>query len=143
MMSVKMKSLSLVLLFMSVASIASGPEEKVPDNLINRCEKDVKRLCTDTGDTTLSLMMCLLAKEDDLSPACREDMLEAAASAIAGPEVLDYSISACEKDVGKYCSDVPPGEGRVLGCIRANESTVSEKCITALKETGLWELGEQ
>jgi len=143
MMSVKMKPLSLVLLFVSAASIASGPEEKVPDNLLSRCHNDISQLCSDAGESTLSLMMCLLAKEDDLSPACREDMLEAAASAVAGPEVLDYSISACEKDVGKYCSDVLPGEGRVLGCIRANESTVSEKCITALKETGLWELGEQ
>lgn len=142
-MSVKMKPLSLVLLFVSAASIASGPDEKVPDNLLSRCNYDISQHCNDAGESTLSLMMCLLAKEDGLSPACREEMLEAAASAVAGPEVLDYSISACEKDVGKYCSDVPPGEGRVLGCIRANGSTVSEKCITALKETGLWEHGEQ
>ena len=103
----------------------------MPDNLLSRCDNDISQLCTETGETTLSLVMCLLAKEEDLSPACREDMLEAAASAIAGPEVLDYSIRACEKDVGKYCSDMLPGEGRILGCIRANESTVSERCITA------------
>jgi len=143
MISITLKPLSLVLLLMSTGSIASGPEETVPDNLLSRCDNDVTRLCNDTGESMLSLMLCLLAKEDDLSPACREDMLEAAASAVAGPEVLDYSISACEKDVDKYCSDVPPGEGRVLGCIRSNESTVSEGCITALKDTGLWDLGEQ
>lgn len=132
-----------MLLLVSAVSVAANPEKKVPDNLQPRCDNDISQLCTETGETTLSLVMCLLAKGEDLSPACREDMLEAAAIAIAGAEVLDYSISACEKDVGKYCSDVLPGEGRVLGCIRANASTVSERCITARIETGLRELGAQ
>jgi len=59
-----------------------------------------------------------------------------------GIAALDYSISACEADADKYCLDVEPGEGRLLSCIKANESRVTNECVTALKETGLWELGK-
>jgi hypothetical protein len=53
-----------------------------------------------------------------------------------------YSIGACEADADKHCLDVQPGEGRIVSCIKANESKVSKECITALKETGLWEIGK-
>jgi len=138
-MSIRMKLLAMVLLSVSAASVASSPEDRVQDNLLSRCEKDVNRYCADSGDTTLKHLMCLLARQDDLSPPCKEDMLEVASTAIAGPEALDYSISACETDVDAYCRNVQPGEGRVVGCIKANESKVSKACISALKETGLWE----
>ena len=59
----------------------------------------------------------------------------------AGSEAIDYSLSACEPDVDAYCRDVQPGEERVLGCIKANESRVSKACIAALKDNGLWERG--
>jgi len=60
-----------VLLLVSAVSIAANPEEVVPDNLLSRCDNDISQLCTEAGETTLSLVICLLAKEDDLSPACR------------------------------------------------------------------------
>jgi hypothetical protein len=55
-----------------------------------------------------------------------------------GAMAIDYSISACEADADKYCLDVQPGEGRLIGCIRQHEARVSQECITALKDTGLW-----
>ena len=86
--------------------------------------------------------MCLAAYEEHLSTECKQRILEAALSVKMGAAALDYSISACEADADKHCLDVQPGEGRIVSCIRANESRVSKECITALKETGLWELGK-
>jgi hypothetical protein len=36
-----------------------------------------------------------------------------------------------------YCSDIQPGEGRLLQCMDRNSAKLSKRCKQALKETGL------
>jgi hypothetical protein len=80
--------------------------------------------------------------EDQLTPQCKQGILEATLAISTGAAALEYSISACEADADKHCLEVPPGEGRLLRCIKANQSRVSPQCVSALKETGLWQLVE-
>jgi len=143
-------SLMLALLFSasSYAEQAGKPlAEKLPENIIitssvQGCDEDVKQHCDGLGDNTDKVFMCLAAYEEHLSTECKQGIMEAALSIKMGAAALDYSISACEADADKHCLDVQPGEGRLVSCIKANESKVSTECITALKETGLWELGK-
>ncbi len=121
--------------------------EKLPDNIVitssvHGCDEDIKQHCDGLGDNTDKVFMCLAAYEEHLSAECLQGILEAALSIKMGAASLDYSISACEADADMHCLDVQPGEGRLVSCIKANESKVSTECITALKETGLWELGQ-
>jgi hypothetical protein len=109
---------------------------------VSGCDADIKRHCDGLGDNADKVFMCLAAYEDHLSTECKQGILEAALSIKMGAAALDYSISTCEADADKHCLDVQPGEGRLVSCIKANESKVSKECITALKETGLWELGK-
>lgn len=109
---------------------------------VRGCDEDIKQHCDGLGDNTDKVFMCLAAYEDHLSTECKQGILEAALSIKMGAAALDYSISACEADADKHCLDVQPGEGRLVSCIKANESKVSKECITALKETGLWELAK-
>ena len=109
---------------------------------VQGCDEDIKKHCDGLGDNADKVFMCLAAYEEHLSTECKQGILEAALSIKMGAAALDYSISACEADADKHCLDVQPGEGRMISCIKANESEVSEACITALKETGLWELGK-
>ena len=142
--------LMLALMFSasSYAEQAGKPlAEKLPDNIIitssvQGCDEDVKQHCDGLGDNTDKVFMCLAAYEEHLSTECKQGIMEAALSIKMGAAALDYSISACEADADKHCLDVQPGEGRLVSCIKANESKVSTECITALKETGLWELGK-
>jgi hypothetical protein len=108
---------------------------------VHGCDGDIKQHCPGLGQNATKAFMCLMAYEDELSPACRKGVLEAAMTIKAGSEAIDYSLRACEADVDAYCREVQPGNGRVVGCIKANESRVSKSCIAALKETGLWEHG--
>ena len=39
---------------------------------------------------------------------------------------------ACASDLGKYCSTVTPGEGRLIFCMMAHEDKVSSQCDYAL-----------
>jgi hypothetical protein len=139
--------LILVLLVPVTSHSGSLPERSQEDNIVitssmSGCKADIQKHCDDPGDKTLKVFMCLMANEEDLSPACREGVLEAAMTIKTGSESLDYSISACESDVEAHCRGVAPGDGRIVGCIKANESRVSNACIAALKQTGLWERGK-
>ncbi|MFY9953214.1 cysteine rich repeat-containing protein [Bradyrhizobium sp.] len=42
--------------------------------------------------------------------------------------------SACAKDIKKYCSNVTPGEGRLIYCMQAYEDKISPKCAFELED---------
>ena len=124
------------------AVAASYNKNAVVNTSVRDCEADISQHCSGLGQIATKVFMCLMAYEEQLSPGCRQGVLEAAMFIKAGSEAIDYSLSACETDVDAYCRDVMPGEERVVGCIKANESKVSKACIAALKETGIWEKTE-
>jgi Golgi apparatus protein 1 len=67
-------------------------------------------------------------------------MLPAAPAAAQEPAaaeqgtLLDYLVASCEGDLEKYCSEVTPGEGRLLYCVAAHEDKLSGQCSYALYE---------
>ena len=42
--------------------------------------------------------------------------------------------NSCVEDIKKYCSDVTPGEGRMIYCMQAHEDKISPKCAFDLEE---------
>ena len=53
-------------------------------------------------------------------------------SASAQDSLLEYVVDACAADLEKYCSQVTPGEGRLLHCAAAHEDKLSGQCDYAL-----------
>lgn len=77
--------------------------------------------------TTLALMLALgapvaLAQGQGQGPHAQE------AKAILG---------ACKQDIEKYCSQVPPGEGRIKACMKQHLHQLSEPCKEALFQAWL------
>ena len=149
------KIICLLLLSVLLISLTSHAEEsgkplaeKLKDGKITinssvkGCDEDIKEHCDGLGNNSQKIFMCLAAYEDQLSLECKTGILEAAMSVRMGAAAIEYSIFACEADADKHCLDVEPGEGRLINCIKANEDEVSNECITALKETGLWKAGK-
>ena len=58
--------------------------------------------------------------------------LTAAAPAIAQDSLLEYVLTSCEGDLKQYCSQVTPGDGRLLHCAAAHEDKLSGQCSYAL-----------
>ena len=112
------------------------------DVSLHGCDEDAKKHCDGLEANSNQVFMCLLAYEDHLSEQCKQGILEVAMTMKIAEAAIGYSVGACEADADKLCLDVEPGEGRIVGCIKANESKVSKECISALKETGLWEIGQ-
>jgi Cysteine rich repeat len=52
--------------------------------------------------------------------------------AMAQDTILDHVIEACKDDLQKYCSQVTPGEGRILYCVAAHEDKLSGQCDYAM-----------
>jgi len=52
--------------------------------------------------------------------------------AIAQDTLLEHLVMACKSDIENYCSQVTPGEGRMLHCMAAHEDKISGQCEYAL-----------
>ena len=61
-------------------------------------------------------------------------VLLGATGAFAQDEIIDHMMKACETEINTYCSQVMPGEGRLLACFFAHEDKISGRCQYALYE---------
>ena len=110
---------------------------------VKGCKADADKLCPGLATNSRKVFMCLAAYEDNLSESCKLGITEAMEALEKGMVAIDRSIRACQTDADAYCLDVEPGEGRIVGCLKKNESLLAKQCVTALKDTGLWELGAE
>jgi Cysteine rich repeat len=51
---------------------------------------------------------------------------------VALQPLAKYVTDACETELGAYCSQVIPGQSRLLACLYANGEKLSRQCETAL-----------
>lgn len=58
--------------------------------------------------------------------------LAVAGQVVAQDSMLEYVVDACEDDLAQYCSQVTPGEGRLLHCVAAHEDKLAGQCVYAL-----------
>ena len=140
----------VVAMFISCAAVAG---EKLADKLSNStlivnieisgCEADENLLCPGLQHNSRKSFMCLMAYEAHLSNSCALGIVEAAMTLEAGMMAIDHSIKACEADADKFCLEVQPGNGRIVQCLVRNEANLAEQCVTALKNTGMWNIGVQ
>ena len=49
-------------------------------------------------------------------------------NALAQETLIDHLVNACENDIENYCSQVTPGNGRMLHCMAAHEDKISGQC---------------
>jgi hypothetical protein len=76
-------------------------------------------------------VLSLLAILSAGSASAQTDMAKAIQEKLA-TEATKLEAS-CADDIKKYCSDVTPGEGRMLYCMQAHEDKISPKCTYDLE----------
>lgn len=59
-------------------------------------------------------------------------LLAVAGQSYAQDSLLEYVVDACRSDLETYCSQVTPGQGRLLHCVAAHEDKLSGQCEYAL-----------
>ena len=55
-----------------------------------------------------------------------------ASATFAQGSIVENVIKSCETEIENYCSQVTPGEGRLLACFYAHENKLTVQCINAL-----------
>ena len=53
-------------------------------------------------------------------------------TAFAGDQLTETVKNGCKAELGTYCKDVTPGDGRVLACLYAHSDKLTAKCEYAL-----------
>lgn len=59
-------------------------------------------------------------------------MVLTAGMAVAEEDPLSEAVEACQPEIETYCSQVTPGDGRLLACFYAHEDKISGSCSWAL-----------
>ncbi len=59
-------------------------------------------------------------------------LLLSVSGAWAQDSIVDEMMAACEVEINTYCSQVTPGEGRLLACAYAHEDKLSGGCTWAI-----------
>ena len=125
--------ISVVLVFSGVVSA----QQALVDSVVKGCDKELKTYCKDVTPGEGRSLACLYAFNDKLSPQCEYALYGSAAQLERAVNALAYAASECRDDLTKFCSDIKPGEGRLLQCVDKNDAKVSKRCNQALKDTGL------
>src|SRR5512135_1880627 len=107
---VLMVVIGMVIVFSGVASA----QQSLVDSVVKGCEKELKTFCKDVTPGEGRVLACLYAFEDKLSGQCEYALYDAAVQLERVVNALAYAANECRDDLTKYCSDIKPGEGRVL-----------------------------
>jgi hypothetical protein len=111
---------AMVFCFVASLSYAQDMERK------GACNADAEKFCKDVKPGQGRIVNCMQQHETELSPACKDQIAET-------KEKTREFVKACKTDAEKFCKDVKPGQGRIVRCLKANESALSPDCRKHLK----------
>jgi hypothetical protein len=134
----KMKKMLAVVLslcvMMLIGSMAFAEEKGPVETVLDGCQKDIETYCKGVKPGEGRILACLYAYQDKLSNRCEYALYDAAAQLERAITALTYLANECKDDLKAYCSDVKPGEGRLINCIDKNMEKVSNRCKQAIKD---------
>jgi hypothetical protein len=126
-------TISLVFLF-SASALA---QDKLVQSVTESCKKDIETYCTGVTPGKGRILACLYAYGDKISTRCEYALYDASVQLERSINAMHYVANECRDDFKTYCSDVKPGEGRLLDCLEKNKAKVSGRCNQAIKDVGL------
>jgi hypothetical protein len=129
--------LAVVMGMVLVFSGAASAQQLLVDNVAKGCDKELKTFCKDVTPGEGRVLACLYAHEDKLSGQCEYALYDAAVQLERVVNAVAYAANECREELTKYCSEIKPGQGRLLQCIEKNDAKVSKRCKQALKDTGM------
>jgi hypothetical protein len=135
-----MKRIFVVIWLVTVAIGVAGnlsAQETLIETVATGCKTEIATYCKDVKPGEARILACLYAYQDKLSGKCEYALYDAAARLERAVTALNYVAKECETDLQANCSDVQPGEGRLLQCLEKNNDKISERCKGALKDVGL------
>ena len=95
-----------------------GPKTKTSQARVERISRSSAKGVQPGGGR---IAICLKQHESELSPRCRERIVEA-------KEQIQEFAEACKRDAEKSCKGVQPGRGRIARCLVEHKDQLSAGC---------------
>ncbi len=129
---------TMILVTVAVA-IFAGPtalaQETLVDHLVNACESDIQKFCSQVTPGDGRMLHCMAAHEDKISGQCHYAFYQAATVLEQLSVAIAYVARECKTEIETLCGDVLIGEGRILVCLDKHEEKVGNGCKKAIADT--------
>ena len=119
-------------IFSSPAALA---QDTIIEHLVLAVESESENYCSQVTPGNGRLLHCMAAHEDKISGQCEYAFYQAAALLEQLAVAINYVARECSTEIQTLCSDVEPGEGRLLICFEQHEEEVSDACKKAVADT--------
>ncbi len=120
-------------------AIFAGPgaiaQETLVEHLVNACENDIQKFCSQVTPGDGRLLHCMAAHEDKISGQCEYAFYQAATLLEQLSMAIAYVARECRTEIETHCNDVLVGEGRILVCLEKHEEEVGDGCKKAIADT--------
>jgi hypothetical protein len=111
---------SILILGIIVIAIAAGFARKV-NAATDPCEEDRAKFCPTYAADDPRRLYCLKGIETQIKPSCKASLKNV-------PGTSGEFVEECVADYRKHCSDVEPGQGRILKCLKVNSKNLEFEC---------------
>jgi len=105
--------------------LAVAAPQEVAEALAEDCRADAARACPGVPAGDGRLWDCMRSSWSALVPRCQTALW-------AAQEKQDQLQAICGKELGRWCPEVRPGQGRVLACLKAHDAELSPVCRALL-----------
>jgi len=85
------------------------------------CQADVVKFCKGIEQGEGRIWACLKSNEPQLSEGCKNRMAQLR-------EKAKEFIQACKADKDKFCTEIKPGKGEIIKCLKGHETELSDPC---------------
>jgi hypothetical protein len=109
----------------------------IGQQVLDGCKEEIDAHCKDVTQGEGRLLACLYAFEDKLSSRCDYALYDASTRLERAVNALAHGVNECQSDIKKHCSNVEPGQGRVLDCLKKQGDKLSKRCKQGIKDIGL------
>jgi hypothetical protein len=120
-------------------AIFTGPQalaqESLIDHLIDACEGDLHKYCSQVTPGDGRLLHCMAAHEDKISGQCEYAFYQTASLLEQLSVAIAYVAQECQTEIQTLCSGVELGEGRILACLDEHSEEVGDSCKKAVADT--------
>ena len=110
-------------------------QDTLVDQLVEACEQDLEKYCSQVTPGEGRLLHCVAAHEDKISGQCEYALYRAATVLEQMAAAIAYVAQQCETEIRTLCSNVMPGEGRIVACLKDQDANVGAACKKAIADT--------
>jgi OOP family OmpA-OmpF porin len=98
------------------------------------CSQEVATICGDIPLGQGKILDCLKTNDSNLSSTCRQSIVQGESAIDSGLGNANYFGTRCGPEIARHCSDVTPGDGRVVTCLKKNNMNLEKRCYDAMNE---------